>query len=172
MIWLFPYGNSCPSVIETILKVLASFLLSFCNSSSWMLNLNFFTIIAHHFLSLCTFGVFNQISNTSVEFSVSLIICSISKSSCFQENPNLFYECNIIFCVSEDANCKFLKLSSPYLPCFLQTFFVCLPTLTSFSHVESMVILGCPFLRMTKMFCYARVSLNALTPHGMVCLLV
>lgn len=148
------------------------FFLSFCNSYRWMLYLNFFTIIAHHFLSLCTFGVFNQISNTSVEFSGSLITYLISESSCFQENSNLFYECNIIFCVSEDVNCKFLKLSSPYLPCFLQTLFFCLPTLTSFSHVESTVILGCPFLRMTKMFCYATVSLNALTPHGMDCLLV
>lgn len=125
-------------LLKLFSKSLPPFLfLSFCNSYRWMLYLNFFTIIAHQFLSLCTFGVFNQISNTSVEFSVSLIIYSISKSSCFQENPNLFYECNIIFCVSEGVNCKFLKLSSPYLPFFLQTLFFCLPMLTSFSHISS-----------------------------------
>ena len=160
-------------LLKLFSKSLSPFLfLSFCNSYRWMLYLNFFTIIAHHFLSLCTFGVFNQISNTSVELSVSLIIYSISKKSCFQENPNLFYECNIIFCVSEGVNCKFLQLSFRYLPFFLQTLFFCLPTLTSFSHVESTVILGCPFLRMTKMFCYVTVSLNALTPHGIDCLRV
>ena len=114
-------------LLKLFSKSLSPFLfLSFCNSYRWMLYLNFFTIIAHHFLSLCTFGVFNQISNTSVELSVSLIIYSISKKSCFQENPNLFYECNIIFCVSEGVNCKFLQLSFRYLPFFLQTLFFCL----------------------------------------------